>query len=126
MLTISRMREATHPCNGAVAARGNRLMMPAAVAPAKKKTRYEMMSVWWFFWLIGMFFFLAAPIGYGWGYRGWGPPYPRYFQRLRAQRAAASGGSESFNHHAWGWGGDLVWIVLLIEIIWVAMVFLWR
>jgi len=54
-----------------------------------------------------MFLVLMPSLGYGWGYRGWGPPYPRYVQRRRAQRAAVGGGSASFDHQAWGWGGDL-------------------
>jgi hypothetical protein len=51
-----------------------------------------MTSSWWFIWLVVMFLFLAPPIGYGWGYRGWGAPYPRYIQRRRGQQAAAAGG----------------------------------
>lgn len=64
-------------------------------------------------------------IGYDWGCYGWGPPYPRYFQRVRANRAAASGSSDSFNHHAWGWSGDLVWILLIVEMLWTAVLFWW-
>ena len=40
------------------------------------------MSTWWLLWMGVMFFFLLSD-GYGWGYRGWGPPYPRYIQRRR-------------------------------------------
>lgn len=71
-----------------------------------------------------MFLFVLTPIGYGWGYRGWGPPYPRYIQRRRALRAAVPGTSASFNHHAWGRTGDVVWMVLLIGIFW-AVAFHW-
>lgn len=29
-------------------------------------------------WLFFVFLFLLLPLSYGWGYRGWGPPYPSY------------------------------------------------
>ena len=77
-----------------------------------------MMSSGWLFWMAFMLLFLVPPIGYGWGYRGWGPPYPRYIQRRRGQQAAAIGVSETFNHQSWGLGGDLVWAVILIGMIW--------
>lgn len=86
-----------------------------------------MMGSWWWLWMAFMFIFFVSPVGYGWGYRGWGPPYPRYLQRRRGLRAAtASGGSAPFDHHSWGRGGDLVWMVLIIGMIWVATALLWR
>jgi hypothetical protein len=71
-----------------------------------------------------MFLFILTPVGYGWGYRGWGPPYPRYIQRRRALRASDPGTSAPFDHHAWGRGGDLIWTVLLVGIFW-AVAFHW-
>lgn len=59
------------------------------------------------------------------GYRRWGPPYPRYLQRRRSERAAPGGGNASFDHHAWGWGGDFVWIMLFVWIFWFVAA-LWR
>lgn len=85
-----------------------------------------MTSSWWLLWILFMFMFMATPVGYGWGYRGWGPPYPRYVQRRRAERAAAAGTSPTFDHHAWGIGGDLLWAVLLIGIFWAGWALLWR
>jgi hypothetical protein len=75
-----------------------------------------MMGTWWWVWFAGMMLFLVPPIGYGWGYRGWGAPYPRYVQRRRSQ--LASGEPDAFNHEAWGWGGDFVWMVLLFGMFW--------
>ena len=63
--------------------------------------------------MVVMFLFLVPPMGYGWGYRRWGPPYPRYVQRRRSA-AAAAGGPGTFDHHAWGWVGDLLWVMLLL------------
>ncbi len=75
-----------------------------------------MMSPFWLIWLVFLGMFLVMPVGYGWGYRGWGAPYPRYVQQRRALRASAN--VSSFNHQAWGRGGDFVWIVILIVGIW--------
>lgn len=72
-----------------------------------------------------MFVFLITPISYGWGYRRWGPPYPRYMQRRRGDRAMRDGANPAFNHHAWGWGGDILWIVMIIWIFWFVAA-LWR
>lgn len=84
-----------------------------------------MMGTWWFFWLTFMFIFLVPPLGYGWGYRGWGPPYPRYIQRRRGLRASIGGGkTAAYRHHAWGWGGDFVWTVLFVGVAW-AFLGLW-
>lgn len=72
-----------------------------------------MMSSWWFLWMAAMFVFLVPPVGYGWAYRGWGPPFPRYVQRRRGAQAATAGSTAKFDHHAWGWGGDLLWMLFL-------------
>lgn len=83
-----------------------------------------MLIAWWWLWLLCMFLFILSPIGYGWGYRRWGPPYPRFLQRRRSERATLDGGAP-FDHHAWGWGGDFVWIILLVWIFWFCAA-LWR
>lgn len=85
-----------------------------------------MLGSWWLLWLVVMFLFLVPPVGYGWGYRGWGPPYPRYWQRRRGQRAVATGETLDFDHHAWGWGGDFVWMMLLIGMFWACYGIWWR
>jgi hypothetical protein len=81
---------------------------------------------WWWLWMIFMFFFFVTPVGYGWGYRRWGPPYPRYIQRRRSRRAGDIPDSAPFDHHAWGWGGDFVWLAFFIGMLWVVTVFWWR
>jgi hypothetical protein len=82
-----------------------------------------MLGSWWLLWIMFMLFFV--PTGYGWGYRGWGPPYPSYVQRRRGARAAAAGGDSTFNHRAWGLGGDFVWLMLLVVLFWSLSAF-WR
>jgi len=84
-----------------------------------------MMGSWWllwFFWLV----FLVPSLGYGWGYRRWGPPYPSYVQRRRGQQAAAMGGSSAFNHQSWGVGGDVVWMVIVFGFVWSITALWWR
>ncbi len=85
-----------------------------------------MTNSWWIVWFVFMALFLVTPAGYGWGYRGWGPPYPRYIQRRRGERAVDTSGPATFNHRSWGWRGDLVWMVLLVGAFWAAMAFWWR
>lgn len=77
-----------------------------------------MMITWWWLWIAVMFFIIFLPLGYGWGYRGWGPPYPRYVQRRRSDRATRDGVRADFNHHAWGWGGDFLWVIMFIWVVW--------
>jgi hypothetical protein len=82
-----------------------------------------MMNSWFVWWILFMVLFFATPIGYGWGYRRWGAPYPRYIQRRRVLRATADGNSTTFNHESWRWGGDMVWLAFLVGIIWFLWVF---
>lgn len=84
-----------------------------------------MMGFWWLLWVGFMFLFLVPTISYGWGYRRWGPPYPRYVQRRRALLAPATSDSPVFNHRAWGWVGDLVWVVFVVGVLWAAASLWW-
>jgi hypothetical protein len=85
-----------------------------------------MMSSWWLTWMLFMLIFVLPPIGYGWGYRGWGPPYPRYVQRRRGSLAPGSADAVPFDHHAWGRGGDLMWMALLVWGLWAVSGLWWR
>lgn len=82
-----------------------------------------MMGSWWWLWLIFIFLFLVPPLGYGWGYRRWGPPYPSYIQR---RRGTAMSGSTNSNHQAWGFAGDFVWVVIIISVLWASAALFWR
>jgi hypothetical protein len=84
-----------------------------------------MAGTWWLIWLVFVFVFLVSPVGYGWGYRGWGPPYPRYIQRRRGLRASLVSGSAPFDHHSWGRGGDFVWLALAIGMVWIVAGMFW-
>ena len=85
-----------------------------------------MMGGWWLWWVLLMFVFIVPPVGYGWGYRGWGAPYPRYLQRRRATQALASGNESGFDHQSWSWGGDFVWMMFSIWIFWAIATLFWR
>jgi hypothetical protein len=81
-------------------------------------------SMWWFWLVLMLIVFL--PLSYGWGYRGWGVPYPSYIQRRRMERATSNGGVATFNHQSWGLGGDLIWGLVVLDMIFVAALVWWR
>jgi hypothetical protein len=78
-----------------------------------------MIGEWWLLWMSVMFVLLVPSVIYGWGFRRWGPPLPRYFQR---RRAADMSGPTGFDHRSWGWAGDFVWVVALIGVFWAGAV----
>jgi hypothetical protein len=85
-----------------------------------------MISSWWLLWMLAMFLLLVPSIGYGWGYRRWGPPFPRYIQRRRGMRAASAGGPAKVDHEAWGRGGDFVWGMLIMGVFWAFAILWWH
>jgi hypothetical protein len=85
-----------------------------------------MIISWWWIWMMFILVFALSPIGYGWGYRRWGPPYPRYLQRRRGERAASGGQPVLIDHYAWGRGGDFVWLMMIFAVCWFVVAFWWR
>jgi len=84
-----------------------------------------MWNSWWWLWMLLMLCFLLPPIGYGWGYRGWGMPVPRYVQRLRKERQVVADGTVATDQQAWGWAGDYVWVMFFIGMIWMVPALYW-
>jgi hypothetical protein len=84
-----------------------------------------MIGVWWWFWVGFMFLFLVSPVGYGWGYRGWGPPLPSYFQRRGGSQTSRSVREHDSDRSGWGITGDLVWLVALAGIVWAISATFW-
>lgn len=66
--------------------------------------------MWFLLWVVFVVLLFALPLGYGWGYRRWGPPYPSWTAAAREQRARGMA--------TWGFIADLVWVVFLVAIIW--------
>jgi len=55
-------------------------------------------------WIAFMFLFFVGPVSYGWGYRKWGAPYPRYIQRRLGAKTGTVAISPSPELQHWGWG----------------------
>jgi hypothetical protein len=51
----------------------------------------------WWWWMLFLIILFLLPLGYGWGYRGWGPWY-----RRRRPGDIGTG---------WGLAGVLLWVV---------------
>ena len=68
---------------------------------------------WWWWWLAFTLIFFLLPLGYGWGYRGWGPWYRR--------RRPVDGDIDA----GWGAAGIFLWIVLFIAIVWLITAWAW-
>ena len=84
-----------------------------------------MLGTWWMLWMVFMLILWVVPMGYGWGYRGWGPPYPTYLQRRRSDALAARGMAGPYKHESWGWGGDFLWVMFFVAMIWVVSAMWW-
>jgi hypothetical protein len=78
-----------------------------------------MIGVWWWFWAAFMFLFLVSPVGYGWGYRGWGPPLPSYIQRRSGSQPSGS------DRAGWGFAGDVLWLIALVGVVWALAATFW-
>jgi hypothetical protein len=80
----------------------------------------------WWLWIVFMLLFFVGPISYGWGYRKWGAPFPRYIQRRLGAKTGTGGDFATLSYQHWGWGGDLVWMVLLLGAVWAVAGLWWR
>jgi len=71
---------------------------------------------WFWWWLAFIAIFFLLPLGYGWGYRGWGPWY-----RLKApeRRSAAR---DDYAPQGWGALAVFLWLVVIIAAVWLAAV----
>jgi hypothetical protein len=69
--------------------------------------------MWWWWWILFIVIFFFLPLGYGWGYRGWGPWY-----RRRPPTDLANESVPPEVDTGWGWIAFFLWIVLILAIIW--------
>jgi len=80
--------------------------------------------VWWFwFWLLFVTVLLLLPLAYGWGYRGWGSPFPSFYRRKQLPTREASSRPEALGNPIMG--ASLFWITLAVAIIWFLLAFAW-
>lgn len=77
---------------------------------------------WWWWWILFLLVFFLLPLGYGWGYRGWGPWYRR---RTPGRFTSESTGDPDLDR-GWGWISSFLWVILLIALIWIVAAILWR
>jgi hypothetical protein len=98
--------------------------------------------MWWFWWwMLFVIILLVLPLGYGWGYRDWGPPYPSVYRRSRDRNSPPAVGPAAGNASmanptgsvsnnppdlsGWGVGADLLWIFLVLAIVWLLLALFW-
>lgn len=78
-------------------------------------------------WIAFIVFLIALLLGYGSGYGGWGPPYPRYYRDRQGRRFRVEEVPEPeppAAHRGWGRFADVVWLLILAAIIWF-IVWIW-
>jgi hypothetical protein len=99
-----------------------------AAASPTTEGRHEM---WFWWWLIFVTVLFLIPVSYGWGYRGWGPPYPYLYRRgrIRAVRPYAATSSPTGDtaraSGEWGWVADVIWMVFVIAAVWLLIGLFW-
>ena len=79
---------------------------------------------WWWAWLLFMIVLVALPAGYGWGYRGWGPPYPRD-PRVRRGGAMLSPPPDEASDVGWGMAAVWLWIAFFLGVVWLLAGLAW-
>lgn len=83
---------------------------------------------WWWWWMAFWVIFFILPLGYGWGYRGWGPWYRRSGRSPRVRPSSTSVGTEltpAEVEAGWGCLGIALWIILVIAIFWLIAALGW-
>lgn len=71
--------------------------------------------MWFVFWMLFVVILLLLPLSYGWGYRGWGPPYPRAYRRTPARAE---------DEVTWGVLADVLWVIAVVALIWLVVALL--
>ncbi len=75
---------------------------------------------WWWWWLAFVVIFFLIPLGYGWGYRGWGPWYRRRRHYTGGPGEGPMGRTGPGDEPDSGWGAlaIVLWFVLIVAAIW--------
>lgn len=88
------------------------------------------MVLWFWWWLLFVFLLLIIPLSYGWGYRGWGAPYPTYYRRRRTASGdtvvepAADPEAVAEEESTWGVFADVLWVLLIVALVWLVLALL--
>lgn len=77
--------------------------------------------MWLLIWILFVVVLLAIPVGYGWGYRGWGPPYPRYYNRRGRPTGAPAEAGIAYEDDDWGVLGDILWVIAAVAVVWLLL-----
>jgi hypothetical protein len=87
---------------------------------------------WWWWWIAFVLIFFLIPLGYGWGYRGWGPWYRRRGPGTSPPGEVPPSPAPSDmrrgpvgDETGWGWGAAFLWFILIIAIIWLIAAWGW-
>ncbi len=87
-----------------------------------------MLWIWW--WLLFVLIFLLLPLGYGWCYRGWGPPHyrrpgrpltPAEAEQLQRKTIA----EEQAEAEGWGWIALALWFLFAVAVVWLVLALIW-
>lgn len=83
---------------------------------------------WWWWWIAVVVILFLIPLGYGWGYRGYGAP--RVPRRRRPVRRGEAGTSVPVrdvpgNEDPWGPLGTFIWVILVIVVVWLIVLWIW-
>ena len=85
--------------------------------------------IWFWWWLLFVVLLLVIPLSYGWGYRGWGAPYPSYYQRRRTPTGARAVDPDTVvvedpdaeEAAAWGVLADILWVLAIVALVWLVL-----
>jgi len=80
--------------------------------------------MWWFWlWILAVVLLLLMPLVYGWGYRGWGKPYPSFYRRKVLPTREASSTPEALGAPCYG--AAIFWIALALAVTFFILAFVW-
>jgi hypothetical protein len=86
---------------------------------------------WWWWWIAFVVIFFLIPLGYGWGWRGWGPWYRNRRRGSLPPGEVPPGPAPGDMRQGppeetgWGRGAAFLWFILIIAIIWLVAAWGW-
>ncbi|MGY2079905.1 hypothetical protein [Modestobacter sp. SYSU DS0657] len=83
--------------------------------------------LWLWLWFLFVVLLFLIPLAYGWGYRGWGAPYPSYYRARRHGATSADAAVDPaedptlVEERSWGLLADVLWVVLVVAMVWLVV-----